>query len=331
MGNKQSTDDEQMQEQPCALTTPSSKMNEQDQQQVDEVKKQVSKHAVNLDKVNPEELKKAGIRTDIAEKLAEASSEGKLKDVRDIVTVLETNGVPLQVTFDKAFNIEKDASGALMLHRQEQQSIKKKKSFSFRRSFIGKKRKEKITSDPDWVPEDDGHHADDGDERENRGGKRRFKLKLSSHGRQSSKSEDDNTDDNDDLADDFEKIDLNGATEEELDALSGIGPGLAKKIVHYREQHGRFHEMDDLVTIKGISKKTVKKLSSQLYIKEEEDGCDKPCSDIKLNPVANDNSLRYGKRDVVRMISWNLQCFTMEKASNLGVIEVICRTILENG
>lgn len=33
----------------------------------------------------------------------------------------------------------------------------------------------------------------------------------------------------------------------------------------------------------------------------------------------------------IRVAVWNLNKFTLEKASNLGVREVICRTILENG
>lgn len=33
----------------------------------------------------------------------------------------------------------------------------------------------------------------------------------------------------------------------------------------------------------------------------------------------------------VRIAVWNLNKFTLDKASNLGVREVICRTILENG
>lgn len=41
----------------------------------------------------------------------------------------------------------------------------------------------------------------------------------------------------------------------------------------------------------------------------------------------------HGQRNgkvVVRIATWNLQDFTVEKVQNPGVMEVICRTILEN-
>lgn len=42
---------------------------------------------------------------------------------------------------------------------------------------------------------------------------------------------------------------------------------------------------------------------------------------------------RYSRNDrpAFRVSSWDLDCFSVEKASNLGVKEVVCRTILENG
>lgn len=41
----------------------------------------------------------------------------------------------------------------------------------------------------------------------------------------------------------------------------------------------------------------------------------------------------YERQDepAVRIALWNLDKFTLDKASNLGVREVVCRTILENG
>lgn len=47
-------------------------------------------------------------------------------------------------------------------------------------------------------------------------------------------------------------LDLNTATEEELDALPGIGPAKARAIIAYRESAGPFRTVDDLLEVKGI-------------------------------------------------------------------------------
>lgn len=47
-------------------------------------------------------------------------------------------------------------------------------------------------------------------------------------------------------------IDLNTASETDLDALPGVGPTTARAIVAYREAHGPFHQVDDLTDVQGI-------------------------------------------------------------------------------
>jgi competence protein ComEA len=47
-------------------------------------------------------------------------------------------------------------------------------------------------------------------------------------------------------------VHLNSATVEQLDALPGVGPVTAQKIVDYREAHGAFSSVDDLDAIPGI-------------------------------------------------------------------------------
>ena len=47
-------------------------------------------------------------------------------------------------------------------------------------------------------------------------------------------------------------VSLATATAEQLDALDGIGPALAKRIVDWRAQHGGFASIDDLDKVPGI-------------------------------------------------------------------------------
>jgi competence protein ComEA len=47
-------------------------------------------------------------------------------------------------------------------------------------------------------------------------------------------------------------LDLNTADESALEELPGIGPVLAGRIVAWRQQHGRFSSVDELVEVAGI-------------------------------------------------------------------------------
>lgn len=50
-------------------------------------------------------------------------------------------------------------------------------------------------------------------------------------------------------------IDLNAATEEELTALPGIGPVLARRILDYRGEFGAFTAVEELMNVEGIGEK----------------------------------------------------------------------------
>jgi competence protein ComEA len=47
-------------------------------------------------------------------------------------------------------------------------------------------------------------------------------------------------------------VHLNSATPEQLDALPGVGPVTAQKIIAYRQQHGGFGSVDELDAVPGI-------------------------------------------------------------------------------
>ncbi len=55
-------------------------------------------------------------------------------------------------------------------------------------------------------------------------------------------------------------LDLNAAGQDALDALPGVGPVLAARIVAWRTQHGRFSTVDELGEVPGIGPKALERL-----------------------------------------------------------------------
>ena len=48
------------------------------------------------------------------------------------------------------------------------------------------------------------------------------------------------------------KVNINTATQTELETLTGIGPSLAARIIEYRGQNGKFKKVEELRNVKGI-------------------------------------------------------------------------------
>ena len=47
-------------------------------------------------------------------------------------------------------------------------------------------------------------------------------------------------------------VNVNTASAEELEKLTGIGPALAEAIVSYRDEHGAFETAEELMNVRGI-------------------------------------------------------------------------------
>lgn len=61
-------------------------------------------------------------------------------------------------------------------------------------------------------------------------------------------------------------ININTATARELEALPGIGPALAQRIVDYRAANGPFRTTEELIKVKGIGESKMKDLLDHITV-----------------------------------------------------------------
>ncbi|MBQ9647937.1 MAG: helix-hairpin-helix domain-containing protein [Oscillospiraceae bacterium] len=72
------------------------------------------------------------------------------------------------------------------------------------------------------------------------------------------------------LAPEKQPVDVNAATAEELQQLMGIGPVLAQAIVDYREEHGPFESIDELLEVSGIGETKLGNIRDDITLGEED-------------------------------------------------------------
>jgi competence protein ComEA len=61
-------------------------------------------------------------------------------------------------------------------------------------------------------------------------------------------------------------LDLNHASEDQLDGLPGVGPATAAAIVAHRRDHGPFQSVDDLLQVRGIGPAKLEALRNQVRV-----------------------------------------------------------------
>lgn len=59
-------------------------------------------------------------------------------------------------------------------------------------------------------------------------------------------------------------VNVNTASQKELESLPGIGEVIAQRIIEYRETHGPFTTVEDLLKVKGIGPKKLEKLRDRV-------------------------------------------------------------------
>ncbi|MBN8766787.1 MAG: competence protein ComE [Thiobacillus sp. 63-78] len=64
-------------------------------------------------------------------------------------------------------------------------------------------------------------------------------------------------------------VNINTATQSELEAVKGLGPAKAKAIIAYREAHGNFKNLDELDNVKGFGGASIEKLKGELSVGAE--------------------------------------------------------------
>ncbi|CUB10703.1 ComE operon protein 1 [Bacillus cereus] len=62
------------------------------------------------------------------------------------------------------------------------------------------------------------------------------------------------------------KVQINAASKEQLEKITGIGSRKAESILKYREEHGPFQKIEDLLEIDGIGAKSLEKIKDQIII-----------------------------------------------------------------
>lgn len=61
-------------------------------------------------------------------------------------------------------------------------------------------------------------------------------------------------------------VDLNNATQAELETVKGIGPKKAQAIIEYRKKNGAFKSADDLDKVPGFGKKSVDMIKKDITV-----------------------------------------------------------------
>ena len=128
-----------------------------------------------------------------------------------------------------------------------------------------------------------------------------------------------------------ELLDINEANEDQFAVLPGIGRKLAKDIIQYRAQHGPYQHVDDIMKVQGVGPQKMNKIRQKLTVKNA--AATPSISEFPWQPLVYTLYLLLDKvkgRNVLRIGTWNLKCFNMEKVNDPVVVETVCLALLHS-
>ena len=83
-------------------------------------------------------------------------------------------------------------------------------------------------------------------------------------------------------------LNLNTASKKELQSLKGVGAKKAEAIIRYRQSHGPFTRIEEIMAVKGIGKKIFDKNKNTIKVDEKINGIEKEARGFFIN--INQNS-----------------------------------------
>lgn len=109
-----------------------------------------------------------------------------------------------------------------------------------------------------------------------------------------------------------DKININTASQQELETLNGIGPSKAAAIIEYRQENGPFSTIEEIMQVKGIGPATFEKIKDSITVGEIDDSqvTSIVINELMPNPVGSDEAewieLKNIGQQAVEVAGWKL-------------------------
>lgn len=69
-----------------------------------------------------------------------------------------------------------------------------------------------------------------------------------------------------DISSNSSLVNINTATQSELESLPGIGASTASKIINYRKENGKFKQIEDIMNVNGIGESKFNNIKNYICI-----------------------------------------------------------------